>query len=383
MNAEILHRGFDGLKFTITTDIPPELREALVAAKAEAVRTNAGSIIERDGIALAVRRSGGMAFSAHTGEYGAEWYFLDPENRPKNNPGVTVDFRAFLLATGGLEAAQQHFEHCMAALGIPYAETQLRVSRVDFAIDILAPWFEPEREALVAPQGTRVTTWTGVDETETHGTGPRVMGLRAGAVANRQLVIYDKRAEVIAKGKAGWLTIWNRNRTAAGRPPLDLADPDQSRAWRFEMRLGSKQLRNRWEIRSWADLDAMVGDAFTDAYQRIRYCIVSADRNRSRWPLHELWEAVTAAAGQGLEEQRSGVFASDVKEANREEHKRMLDGQLLGLLVSRAAAEGVTDAETFFTFAKQRLATMRDETREHPVPMDERLAKAASRYRFR
>jgi hypothetical protein len=32
-----------------------------------------------------------------------------------------------------------------------------------------------------------------------------VSGLRAGAIANRQLAIYDKRAEVIAKGKMGWL----------------------------------------------------------------------------------------------------------------------------------------------------------------------------------
>ena len=245
MNAEILHRGFDGLRFTVTTDIPSQLREELVAAKAEAIRTNADAMIERGGIAFAVRRKGGMAFSAHTGEHGAEWLFLDPENRPANNPGVTVDFRAFLLATGGLQAARAHFEECMAALGIPYVATQLRVSRVDFAVDILAPWFEPEREALVAPQGTRVTEWAGVDEIEMHGTGARITGLRAGAVVNRQLAIYDKRAEVIAKGKSGWLAIWNHARTEAGLPLLDLTDPDTCRVWRFELRLGSKQLLNR------------------------------------------------------------------------------------------------------------------------------------------
>lgn len=43
---------------------------------------------------LAVRNSGGSAFSAHTCDHEAEWYFLDPENRPANYPGVTVDFRA-------------------------------------------------------------------------------------------------------------------------------------------------------------------------------------------------------------------------------------------------------------------------------------------------
>ena len=111
-----------------------------------------------------MRRSGGSAFSAHTGEYGAEWYFLDPENRPPNNPGITVDFRAFLLATGGLAAEQAYFETRMAAFGVDYVETQLRVSRVDFAIDFLAPWFEPDREAPVSPPGTHTTEITGIGE---------------------------------------------------------------------------------------------------------------------------------------------------------------------------------------------------------------------------
>ena len=122
MVAEILHSGFDGLRLTIETDIPPAFRERLSAAKAEAVETNRKCILDFGSIALGVRRSGGMAFSAHTGDMGAEWYFLDPENRPANNPGITVDFRAFLLATGGLRAAQAHLEACMLAFGIPYGD---------------------------------------------------------------------------------------------------------------------------------------------------------------------------------------------------------------------------------------------------------------------
>ena len=383
MTAEVLHAGFDGLKFTVTTDIPPELRSDLAEAKAEAVRTNADVVIERHGIAFAVRRSGGMGFSVHTGEYGAEWYFLDPENRPANKPGVTVDFRAFLLATGGLQAARDHFEECMVSFGIPYAETQLRVSRIDFAIDILAPWFEPDREALVAPQGTRVTERTGPEDTETRGTGARVTGLRAGAVANRQLAIYDKRAEVIASGKRGWLVIWNHARRRSGRQPLDLADADQSRVWRFELRMGSGKLRNRWEMRSWDDLDAMIGDAFAEFCQSMRYCIVSPDRNRSRWPVHELWQIVTETVERELASMKSGVIPEDVRTTNRDEHKRMLEGQILGLMVSRAAAEGITGAQAFEAFLRHQTAALKRLTRQHPIPTDERLAKAGARYRFR
>jgi hypothetical protein len=56
-----------------------------------------------------------------------------------------VNFRAFGLATRGLDHAERHFREVMEALAIPYGEHQLRLSRVDFAVDMLAPWFEPER----------------------------------------------------------------------------------------------------------------------------------------------------------------------------------------------------------------------------------------------
>ncbi len=382
MSAEILHAGFDGLKFTIQADIPPSFRAKLAEAKAHAVKTNADCTLEIGGVSLAVRRSGGSAFSAHTGEYGAEWYFLDPENRPPNNPGITVDFRAFLLATGGLAAAQEHFETCMEAFGILYAETQLRVSRVDFAVDILAPWFEPGREALVMPAGTRIGEYTSIDETETQSIGARVTGLRAGAVANRQLAIYDKRAEIIAKHKLGWLEIWNTTRLQNHLRPLCLKDANQSRVWRFEMRQGSKQLRNRWQMRSWADLHAKIGDSFAEFTTRIRYTIPQFDSNRARWPVHELWHLVTEAAAQSLAPMRSGAKPQSVKEANRAAHIEMLEGQLLGLATSLAAAKGIPDTR-FPYFLKTLSHTLAVRSKAHPVEIVVRLTKAIERIRFK
>ncbi|NKX37374.1 hypothetical protein HGG70_05420 [Rhodobacteraceae bacterium R_SAG4] len=382
MEADILHSGFDGLKFTVETDIPPALRTALAEAKAQAIQTNAETVLEFGSVALSVRRTGGSAFSARTGEYGAEWYFLDPENRPANNPGITVDFRAFLLATGGLDAAEKHFRTCMDAFGIRYADHLLRVSRVDYAIDFLAPWFEPDREALVVPPGTRVQEHTGIDETETHATGARVTGLRAGAVANRQLVIYDKRQEVMQKGKLGWLTIWNDARAQLNRPPLDLSDRQESQVWRFELRMGSKQLRNRWEMRSWQDLRDMVADAYTEFCDKIRYTYPTTDSNRARWPTHDLWREVACVIANDLHENFSGVLPSEVIETNRAEHIRMLDRQILGLLVSRAAASEVQPHE-FAEFLDGHIEAIRRMSDAHPTPLAERIGKAAGRYRFR
>ena len=147
----------------------------------------------------------------------------------------------------------------------------MRITRADFAVDFLAPWFEPNREFFILPPGTKSTEYTGINVTETVSSGSRVIGLRAGAVANRQLAIYDKRAEVIQTNKLGWLTIWNAALEAKGEPPLELTDRDTSQVWLFELRLGSKQLRNRFEMRSWQDVHDTIGDAFTDSLGRIRY----------------------------------------------------------------------------------------------------------------
>jgi len=151
MEATILHSGFDGLKCTIQADISEDLREELASTKQHAKETYTDCILEYGSLSLNVTNKGARGFAAHTGDHGAVWLFHDPQDRIPNNPGITVEFRAFGLATGGLEGAEQHFRECLEAFGIKYVETQLRVARADFAVDFLSPWFEPDREALVVP----------------------------------------------------------------------------------------------------------------------------------------------------------------------------------------------------------------------------------------
>ncbi|SLN68761.1 hypothetical protein PEL8287_03834 [Roseovarius litorisediminis] len=326
---------------------------------------------------MSVTNKGARGYTAHTGDHGAIWLFQDPQNRILNNPGITVDFRAFGLATGELERAEQHFRECMEAFGIKYAETQLRVARADFAVDFLAPWFEPNREALVVPPGTKVMEYTGVDETATVSSGARAVGLRAGAVANRQIAIYDKRAEVIQHNKLGWLTIWDAALKAAGKPPIDLKDRASSHVCRFEMRLGSRQLRNRFAMRNWQDIHDVIGDAL----QRIHYCTAIADSNRARWPIHCLWRQFKDVIGNDLLQNCSGVLPSDVIEANRDAKMRELDAQLAGLLVTCTAIAEVS-ADDFDDFLENHVGALQRIVKEHPVSVSDRISKAKGRYRL-
>ena len=379
MDAEILHHGFDGLRFTVQADIPPKLRKELAAAREHAKATQADCALKFGGFTCWVKKSNGRGFTVDTGELGAIWFLQDPENRIPNNPGITVDFRALGLALGGLDAAEVHFRDVMDGLAIPYVETQLRVARCDYAIDVLSPWFEPSRDALVVPPGTRVTEYTGVDETTTMASGGRVTGLRAGAIANRQLAIYDKRAEVIQQRKHHWKPIWDKRRAEVGRPPLDLTDRDASQVWRFEMRLGTAQLRRRFDMRSWQDLRNVVGDAFTDFLERMSYRSPTRDSNRSRWPVHLLWRLVEQAIHNDLSVHRSGVLPSDVIRACEMAKKRELDEIILGSLTTRAAISGV-QAEEFSDFLLSHTDALCRLSKQHRVPLEERLEKARARY---
>ncbi|WP_282181769.1 hypothetical protein [Aliiroseovarius marinus] len=381
MKAQILHSGFDGLRFTVQAEITPELREELALAKTHAKEFGQDIELRFGEVLLSVTQKGGRTFNTNTGELGAVWMFQDPKDRIPNNPGITVDFRALGLATGGIDHAERHFREVMSALAIPYLEHQLRLSRVDFAVDILAPWFEPERTSLVAPPGTKVSEYTGVDETVTQATGGRVTGLRAGNVNNRQLAIYDKRTEVMQKASDGWLTIWNAERASCGQEPLDLSDRLTTQVWRFELRLGSKQLRERFEIHTWADLRERLGDAYHDALQRLRYCIPTNDSNRARWPTHELWRLFEDTIGQDLNAHCCGVQPSDVIFANRIAKMRELDRQILGLFVTRAAISDVQPRD-FYEFMERHTEALQQSSEDHHKTLEERLLKAGGKYRW-
>ena len=106
--------------------------------------------------------------------------------------------------------------------------------------------------------------------------------------------------------------------------------------WRFETRLGSKQPRNRFEMRNWQDIQNTIGDAFTDTLSRIRYCHPSPDSNRMA-------------------------------------KMRELDAQLSGLFITRAAVSGVS-VNDFNEFMEGHVEALMRMIKEHGVSVEERIA---------
>jgi hypothetical protein len=117
------------------------------------------------------------------------------------------------------------------------------------------------------------------DEMGIGGKAGRVTSVTVGHMPRRQVIVYDKRAEVVQKHKVHWWEIWNADRRARGLPELDPKDRESSRVWRVEVRAGKEHLKDRWNIRTWADLDSKVGDVFAAVLRAVRYAEPNADTN--------------------------------------------------------------------------------------------------------
>ncbi len=114
---------------------------------------------------------------------------------------------------------------------------------------------------------------------------------------------------------------------------------------------------------------------------RIRYCIPTTDRNRARWPTHELWQQFETVIGNDLLQNCASVLPCDVIHANRAAKMRELDAQLSGLFITRAAVSNVS-ADDFEEFMERHLEALMRLVVEHPVQVQDRIAKAGARYRW-
>jgi hypothetical protein len=195
----------------------------------------------------------------------------------------------------------------------------------------------------------------------------------------RQVIVYDKRAEVITKHKVGWWEIWNAARSRLQLPPLDAADSAESRVWRVELRAGKHHLKDRWNIRTWPDLHDRFGDMIAAAIRAIRHAQPTTDSNRSRWPESGLWRKVREESEADLFEMRNWANPDLVKRVQKDAHDRLLAGQMAGLLTTRAALRGVSAAD-LCSFAVAAGNEMAIEIGRAPHRFGRKLAHARDRY---
>jgi hypothetical protein len=320
---------------------------------------------------------GGYAFVASTGAFGATWFFKKPNER---DPwGIRVSCNSFNLATNGLGKVRAQLFGILETLRIKAKPDDVSIGRVDYALDFLFPAFVLVPDNFVMHSNSNWEDHKDPPETKTNGRSGRVTSVTVGKMPGRQVIVYDKRAEIIAKHKVGWWEIWDAARKRAGLPTLNREISAESRVWRVELRAGKRHLKDNWNIRTWADLDNRFGDMIAETLNAVRYAMPTGDSNRSRWPDSALWEQVRRNTAADLFEMRNYASPEKIKRVQRDAHDQLLEAQMKGLLVSRAALRNI-DADQLPSFAITVGSALADDIANALQRYEVKLAKAAKRY---
>ena len=280
---------------------------------------------------------GGYAFICDTGPLGETWLFKDNEDPNQWNIFVNVDAKSLLVA--GYHETRRRLFHTLELMGCRTGAHA--INRIDYAMDFLAPDFEPDLDLFVTPPGTTVKPYWG--EREGHDddrasavfANRRIQSVTIGSRNLRQIIIYDKRRDSLDKRKYYWFKVWR-------------IDPkDRSKVvWRVELRAGKRELKDRFRISTFDDLEAAIGDVYKTMVEHIRYVAENqTDTNVTRQQLHALWRIVDGHIEFAMADKRSGLTRDQVKEIAREEAIHNATTMITAYAINLGIAKGLSDEE--------------------------------------
>lgn len=334
MTYKLLYKGFDKFDVAFRGALPIPVLNMLEAAKNEAVVTKQDSVlvtIKPGNVSMLVSSSGmrgGYAYSCSTGPTGANWFFKKSASRAEWNIFVSVQSRALLCEP--LETIFADIKNALTRMGAVFDLES--INRIDYAMDFFVPNFVLNHENFVAQQRTKIRPhWSEKieDENQPRGVfaGRRCESVTVGKMPNRQIIVYDKLREVVDQRKSHWFKVWR----------VDPADKKQS-IWRIEVRAGKRHLADTWKLRSYADIEASIGDVFKAAMEDVRYLSdCQTDSNVTRQLLHPLWADASRHVFYALTDHQSGLTKDQVISIERDDRTAMYYSQIQGLLAGYVA----------------------------------------------
>lgn len=304
---KMIYNNFDGLDVSFQGAFPAETLSALEQAR-EIAKTSQGKScvikIGRNEQTVSVFPSGakgGYAFCFDTGVDGATWFIKGSQDPEGWN--IRVSLKSLNLALNGYQRAKENLLGLLDNFDVssnfyddngeilPPTES---VARIDYCFDFMMDDFSPSPENFVVHsrsllRGVRPPeSDTDLDMIEVNIRSGKLESITVGKMPNRQVIIYDKTLEIRRKNKPYWWDIW-------GLKPEEV----QGKIWRVEARAAKNEMTN-WNVHSFRMLELCMGDIIARILKDMRYVIPSEDTNRSRWPLHPLWEACQSKAAEAL-----------------------------------------------------------------------------------
>ena len=381
--ALLLHKGFDALDVAFPNQISKCLTAFLDRKKAEAQENGIPILASFNGLKFHVApsgASGGYAFICNTGKTGEIWKLKRPS--PSGDWGIFVSVSAVRVALHGLAKVRIHLIETLQKLGVAYREGSERINRVDFALDFLMPSFVlTEDNFLMGHRFARSKAGMVGEPYRQDGKSNRVTGVTIGKNPGRQIVIYDKRLQIMSvRDKMFWLEIWNRNQEAKELPPIDLSNPEKSRVWRIELRLYKNILKGKkYRISSFGTLEHKLAVMLAELLRDVRYVNPTNDSNRSRWPNHPIWDKVKVELESELIRQHSDLPMGRVLEIHRAEKTQMLKQQIAGCIIAIAGLHEVP-SKHFMSFARETTEQILAHYESHSKETERKLKLALSRF---
>ena len=229
---------------------------------------------------------------------------------------------------GGIREVQNQLECRLVDFGFeptpcPKSGLLESISRVDYAMDFHADEFDLRPEHIVS-KGSKAGYFEGATA---HWAGRRVTGVTVGKMPNRQVVIYDKTADIAAKNKSYWWEAWG------------LEKYDGCRVWRIELRAGKRFLSEVWDIRTMDEMLDAIGDVMRDTMEKVRL-VIPDDSNVTRCSNAPLWHRAFAVLAGGIAEHVAGLCPGAVKDAVKRNFDETMRALLRGVALTHSAVIG-------------------------------------------
>ena len=375
-----LYANYDGLDVAFQCRIPLKVREQLAEAKAEAVEGKKPVAITLINSTQKIEvhdhgGKGGYAFSFSTGPGGEIWMVKNSDKRKDWNVYVSVS--SLNLALNGFEHVKNKLKSMLEIMGAEgegryepvtntFTEEPLEsISRFDFCIDYLSNTFKPVANQFITHSRTtkKSIAVTQVDR------GKEVESITVGKMPNRQVTIYNKTAEIKVHNKLYWYELWG------------IKDPEQlnGKVWRIEVRAGKEELK-KWNVKRFEQLEKLAGNIVESTLTGVKYTEEDLyDSNRSRWPLHPMWESACQAVHQSLQ----NSYSSSAKRVNvlhgllTEKIERYEKG-ILGNLISYSALTA-KEFETVPEALDKLVQALKDQIYIHHNEYRDKFIKAQQR----
>lgn len=319
-----LYSGFDGLDVSFQGIVGAPFRSALARAKKQAQETKRATVVKWGGVVFTVGESGasGKTYQLDTGHDGEKWFIADTSNYEGWN--ISVSVKSTALALYGFEFVRDRMFERLEAFDAYVVDHS--VGRIDFCVDILAPGFVLNPELVSCHPHATVQEFA---DTEIVRKGRRVATVTVGKMPGKQVQIYDKRREAIARRKVHWWEIWGVEKGAE--------------VWRVEVRAGKKALKEIYSVSKLPEVENNLKKILLGIFDGVSLkAPAQTDSNVTRQTEDALWIEARRGIVEGIGSFKPTPIETIAK-VTREQKDKELSALMSGLAASWAAVQGLVD----------------------------------------